>query len=335
MMRVFRGAALVLLVAQACVDGGEFAGTDPRVGEEGRVKFVGGGCAGGSSTTIAVGATQTLTLEAQDDTTLPVDLSVGSSAPGVIDARAGAAADEVVLAAERAGEASVELLSGGGVWDRLLFKAEPAASVKISAPDAVLAGGLAWVKVDEVYGACGNACPMIGEGFVRWSAEPAAGPVFVDDVGGAATFRAGAAGTVRILGNEPSGGALLVDHPLSVVPVADAGAPTALVLVLLPDGQTVLDPRPPPVEVPVGSLLLIQLQSDAAGVTVPIAGADVSWTVAGDVSAVARNPLSPRDPVEGVVFSAAAVGSAELVGNVPLLGWTGRFTITVVPAPAP
>ena len=325
-----RIAAMALLIAQACV-GPEIVIGDPRIGEEGRVKFTGGGCASSSSTTLAVGSTQPLTLEPQGDATLPGDLSVDSTAPTVIAARAGSTTDEVVLEAQRTGDAVVELRSGGAVWDQLAFRAEPAASVDYDAADAVFAGGTVFLKVTEVHGACGEDCPLLGEGFVRWSAEPAAGLVLQRDLGGVASFTASAAGNVHLLGQEPSAGALLVDHPLEVVPAADAGALQAWIIVMLPD-ETVLDAQPLPADVPAGSLFLVELRATAGARVVPLAGADVTWTVEGDVGAVEEYTTGDPPPPEGSLFSAVAAGAVTLVADVPLLGRTARFPLTVTAA---
>jgi hypothetical protein len=327
--RLLRGAAILFLVLQACVGSIEIGG-DPRLGEDGRVRFVGGGCSASSSTAIAVGSTQPLTLEPQDGATLPTDLTAGSSASTVIDARGGATVEDVVLEAHAAGEADVELRSAGEVYDHLRFRAEPATSVKIEAGDAVFAGGTYLLKVTDVYGACGESCPLLGEGFLVWSAEPTTGFAALDDSGGVASFLAGPAGDARVQGREPSGGALLVDHPVRVVPVADAGSLDVTFIVMLPD-ETVLDPQPLPVEMPVGSLFLPQVQADAGGTTVPLAGADVDWTVEGDVGVVAPYPVDTGEPPEGPIFSAVAAGAVTLVADVPLLGLTGRFPVTVVP----
>ncbi|MBI5502060.1 MAG: hypothetical protein HY907_17590 [Deltaproteobacteria bacterium] len=318
-----RFVVLAFFAVQACV-GIDVDTGDPRVGEEGRVRFGGGGCAAGSSTTLAVGSTQTLTLEPQS-AALPADLTTASTTPTIIEARPGAAPDQVVLQANQAGSARIELHSAGGIWDYLEFHAEPAASVTFTAAPAVFAGATAYVKIDEVYGACGESCPLLGQGFLRWSA-PALTPL--RDSNGVAYFTAGATGDTRVEGREPSGGALLVDHPLRVVPVADAGALHAQVTIALPD-ESVLDPQPAPVEIPAGSLFLVQVQADAAGSTVPLAGADVTWTIEGDASAVALYDSGTEDPPEGPIFSALAPGSVELVAQIPLLGRTERFPLTI------
>lgn len=331
MLGKMRLVFLAFLAVQACVDLGDDT-VDPRLGKEGRVRFSGGGCAAGSSTTLAVGSTQTLTLEPQAGAALPADLEPGSSAPEVIDANRGATLDQVVLEAHRAGEARVELRSAGAIWDSLDFRAEPAASVRFTGMPAVFAGGTAYVKVDEVYGACGGDCPLLGQGFLRWSATPATGLTPLRETGGVAYFSAGEPGEVRVEGREPSGGALLVEHPLRVVPVAEAGAVSARITIGLPD-ETVLDPQPLPVDLPVGSLFLILLEAAAGDQAVPLAGADVHWTVEGDVSAVEPFGDGTEDPAEGPIFAAVAAGSVEMVADIPLLGRTERYALTVTAAP--
>jgi hypothetical protein len=321
---------LALLALQACVEVDIVAG-DPRLGENGHVRFVGGGCAAGSSTAIAVGSTQKLTLEAPEGQTLPADLAPGSTAPTVIDARPGASTTEVLLEARAAGDAVVELLSAGALYDHLAFEAVPAASVRFAAPSAVFAGGTAYVKVDEVHGSCdGSDCALLGESFLRWSGEPAAGLTPLRDAGGTAYFTAGAPGDVRVQGREPSGGALLVDHPLHVVPTADAGTLAGMVTVMLPDGETILDPQPAPAEIPAGSLFVIQVQADAGGTTVPVAGADVVWTVEGDIAAVAPQGDALA---EGPIYTAVEAGTVDLVATIAVLGRTERYALTITAAP--
>ncbi|MBN1773566.1 MAG: hypothetical protein JXB32_20050 [Deltaproteobacteria bacterium] len=331
MLGKMRFVVLAFLTFQACV-GFEVDIGDPRLGDEGHVRFGGGGCAAGSSTALAVGSTQALTLEPQSGVTLPSDLQPGSSAPAVIDVRGGAAPEQIVLEAYEAGATQIELRSEGRVWDHLGFRAEPAASVKFSGVPAVFSGGTAYVKVDEVYGACGGECPLLGQGFLRWSASPAAALAPLRDAGGVAYFTAGAAGEARVEGREPSGGALLVEHPLRVVPVADAGAVQARITIALPD-ETVLDPQPFPVELPAGSLFLIQLEADAGGLAVPLAGADVTWTVEGDASAVTPYDAGAETPAEGPIFATVEAGLVELVAEIPLLGRTERFALTVTAGP--
>jgi hypothetical protein len=250
----------------------------------------------------------------------------------VIDARGGATVDEVELAAHAAGEARVELRSAGAVYDSLRFRAEAAASVRIEAGDAVFAGGTYYLQVTDVYGSCGEDCPLLGQGFLVWSAVPPAGLGPATDAGGVASFTAGPAGDVRVQGREPSGGALLVDHPLRVVPVAEASALDARITIMLPD-ETVLDPASLPAELPAGSLFLVQATAEAGGATVPIAGADTTWTVDGTPGVVDLVPVEDGEPPEGPIYSAVSAGTVTLVADVPLLDLAGRFDVTVTTAP--
>jgi hypothetical protein len=110
------------------------------------------------------------------------------------------------------------------------------------------------------------------------------------------------------------------------VPTADAGTLAALVTVMLPDGETVLDPQPAPLNIPAGSLFVIQVQADAGGTTVPVAGDDVIWTIEGDTAAVA-----PQGDglAEGPIYSAVTAGTVDMVAVIALLGRTERYTLMI------
>ena len=70
---------------------------EPRVGEEGKVKFVGGGGCN-SSTTLAAGSKITLTLEPLDGVTLSAKLAISSTDSSAIKATsAGTKGDKVLL----------------------------------------------------------------------------------------------------------------------------------------------------------------------------------------------------------------------------------------------
>jgi hypothetical protein len=311
------------------------AESDPRAGELGRVTFTGGGGCN-SSTTLAVGSRTTLTLEPLGGATLPSGLEVRSTDAAVINAAAGTRSDRLVVGASRAGDAQVELRSGGELWDRLRFSAEPAARVELDKPAArVFAGATLVLKLGEVYGACGKDCPLIGGGFLKWTATPAAGLSVLEDVERNASFAAGSSpGQVTLRGSEPGAGQVLVDHQLAIVPVKDAGPLAFEAIVALPEDaegrSEVLDPAPTPLEVPAGSLMLVRVHAAAAGQRVPIWGRDLTWTIEGDPGAVTLYPLNGQPPpAEGPIFSADKPGKATLVGQAALLGKTIRIQVTV------
>lgn len=331
---LIRATAICLIILPACF-GLDFGGSgggpaaDPRLGELGRVRFVGGGGCN-SSTTLAIGATAHLTLEPQEGVVIPADLAVSSTVPDVIEARGGEMPDEVILTAQHGGDAVVELRSAGELFDYLGFSAEPAASVTYQAPEAVFAGGAIVLKIDEVYGACGEDCPLIGGGFLEWSASPEPAFTLQQDHERVATFTSGgAAGAVRLLGKEPTSGATLIDHPVSIVAADSAGELEARITIMLPD-ETVIEPQPLPVEMPVGSLFLIEIQaSGGEGIMVPVAGVDIVWTVEADEGIIETFMPDSPPPPEGPIFVSVGSGEATLVAEVSLLGKTGRFQLEV------
>jgi len=330
--RPLRMVPLSLLVASACVHIDGPSTEDARLGDFGRVRFVGGdGC--NDSTTLAVGATAELTLEPQAGAPLPSDLGVASDAPSTIGASQGEARDELVLVAHREGSAMVELRSEGEVWDRLEFAAEPAAAVTYEAADAVFASGTYLLKVSEVYGACGEECPLIGSGFLAWSAEPEGSLRLAGDEDRVAAFVAATeTAAARVVGQEPVTGAALVDHPVTVVSAEGAGELEARLVLMLLDGTLLEGERPPaePAEIPVGALLLVELSATSAGGdVVPIAGADVTWTVEGDAAAVEMNPDGIEPAAEGPVFAAVEPGEVTLEGRVAIIDRSTTVALTV------
>jgi len=316
---------LFLIIVHACTKLDDIDPQDPRIGELGLVKFEGPGCS--SSTTMAVGSTATLTVEPEAEP-LPEDLSIRSSEPSVIGATAGAAPNEVTLEAHAAGETHVEVVSAGDVWDWLAFDAEPAAAVVYDAPDAVFAGGVFILKLEEIYGSCGEDCPLIGSSFIDWSTSPADALALDIDVDDTVIFTAGAAGAASIVGDEPSEGGNLVDHALTIVDPSTAGALDGHVVVYLPD-ETLLDPQPAPVELPVGSYVQIQLFADAGGSEVPVSRFDAVWDITGDAGTIRSYDLGTWEAPEGPVFEALAAGSATITADSTLLGSTAGFDITV------
>ena len=317
--------ALFLIIVHACTNLDDIDPEDPRLGELGLVKFSGPGCS--SSTTMAVGSTATLTLEPEEGA-LPSDLSVRSSDPAVIDAAGGAAPDEITLQAHTAGESNVEVVSAGEVYDWLGFDAEPAAAVVYEAADAVFAGGAFILKLQEIHGSCGEECPLIGSGFIDWSTSPADALALDADVEDTIIFTAGAAGSASVIGDEPSEGGNLVDHALTIADPSTAGALDGHVVVYLPD-ETLLDPQPAPVELPVGSYVQIQLFADSAGAEVPVSRFDAVWDITGDAGTIRSHDLDTWEAPEGPVYEAMAAGSATITADSPLLGSTAGFDITV------
>jgi hypothetical protein len=317
--------ALFLIIVHACTKLDDIDPEDPRLGELGLVKFEGPGCS--SSTTMAVGSTATLTVSSQEGM-LPEDLSVRASEPSVIDASEGSELNEVTLEAHAAGESNVELVSAGEVYDWLGFDAEPAAAVLYTAPDTVFAGGAFILKLDEIHGSCGEECPLIGSSFIDWSTSPADALVLDADVEDTIVFTAGTSGSATIIGDEPSEGGNLIDHALTIADPSTAGALDGHMLVYLPD-ETLLDPQPAPVELPVGSYVQIQLFALSDGTEVPVSRYDAVWDITGDTGTLRSHELDTWEAPEGPVFEAMAAGMATITADSPLLGSTAGFDITV------
>jgi len=324
-----RFMAIFVLLLQACSFGFD-NGEDARLGRYGRVRFVGGGgCT--DSTTLALGSTATLTAEPAQGQILPTDLTPRSSAPESIGASHGPKPYEILLSAVREGAADIELVSSEvGVYDVLGFDVAPAASVSYQAPAEVYAGGGLLLKIDEVFGECGEDCKLIGGGFVQWSAEPAGSLTLDLHEDRVAIMAAGAAGEARVLGREPTTGTVLIDHAVTVVPTEGAGELETRVTIMRPD-ETVLDPQPMPSEVSVGCLLLIEVEvADAGGRSVKLAGQDVGWTVEGDAGVIAPWPENEPPAPEGPIYEATGAGTVTLVGEAALLGRSRRFEVTIV-----
>jgi hypothetical protein len=327
--RITHTLGLVLFIAlYAC--GGE--GPDQRIGEMSRVRFTGGGGCN-HSTAMAVGSTATLSMEPQEGSTLPRDLTVASTGPSITATR-GAARNSVILTAHAAGRAEVELRDNGALWDRLTFSAEPAARVDLIDPSKhVLAGGTYVLKLGEIYGACGEDCPLMGSGFLRWSASPGGGLAVSQDVERTVIFAAGwRPGEVTLTGIEPNGGQALVQHKVAILSPQQVSGLTAEAVISPPreaGGELVVhDPAPLPPTVTVGSLFFFRLHTaTAGGDKVMIWGPDQSWTVTG--AAVGRFGVSGGAP-EGPIFHARAPGRATLVGEVGLLGQKVSIDVEVV-----
>lgn len=336
-LRVVKGLGVCLLLGLYACGSAEEAG-DPRVGEQGKVKFTGGGGCNGS-TTLASGSKAALTLEPQGGVTLPAGLSVKSSDVKVITASPSSSkGDRVLLSAVGAGSAHVELRAGGSLWDRLRFLVAPAGKVELDKPSSHAFAGATYVlKLGEVYGACkSKECALIGGGFLQWSAAPAGGLTLVQDVERTVTFTAGkTAGVVTLGGAAPGGGQALVQHKVEVLAAKEAATLTAQGVVALPrkpgEDLTVSDPVATPMTVPGGSLLMIRLAAhSSAGKAVPVWGRDIKWSISGDAGVVTLYPLDGQHPpAEGPIFSAAKAGKATLKGEVAVLGKSVTVEVTV------
>jgi len=276
-------------------------------------------------------------MESAEGATLPSDLVVSSSEPGTISATAGSGKHRVVVAATRSGSAYLEVDRKGQTYDRVRFAAEPATSVELNKPArTVLAGATLALKLGEVYGACGKECPLIGGGFLKWSALPAQNLAIISDRERTATFQAGKTpGAVTLRGREPVSGRSLVEHTVQVVPTAEVVKLSAETMVALPrqEGQElkVLDPAPSPLTVAPGSLMLVRvLAQTKGGQKVPVWGRDITWTIEGSKSVVKPYDMKgDPDPAEGPIFLAVSDGKAALVGTVAMLGKTVRVDLTV------
>jgi hypothetical protein len=318
--------AAFVIVVHACTRLGDDTKVDARMGEMGKVRFEGGGGCN-SSTTLAIGSTAVMTLEPQQEA-LPADLGVRSTEPDVIGAASGSAIDEVVLEAHAGGESRVELLSAGGVWDWLDFEAEAARSITYTAGDAVFSGGTYPFVIDEVYGECGEQCPLIGGEFVLWGSSPEGALVLDGEAHRTSLFVAGDPQEASLDGAEPSTGLALVNHAVTIADPAASGDLDADVLIYLPD-ETLLDPQPAPVELPAGSLCQFRFFADAGGTRVPISRYDVSWTITGDPGVLEDYELEPFGSPEGPIFSTLAPGSVTLEVTSSLIDRSGFFDVIV------
>ena len=318
----------LLVMSPSCAEDEPAVDRDPRLGKQGKVRFVGGGgCS--DSTVIAVGATAQLDLEPTTPP-LPSSLSARSSDASAIEAEMSAGGDALVLRAVGAGSSTVSLHRQDELYDELDFSAEQAHSATFQAADAVMARGVYVLKLQELYGACGEECPLLGSELLSWSFAPAQAMQLIEARDRTLLFRAVDPGEVTLSGAEPVDGLELVDHQLTVVDPADTGALSASVIVQLPgDEGEVLDPQAPPVTVPVGSLLLVEITTKSGSLEVPIAGDDLTWVVEAARDEVTfLDPDGPH-PVEGPVFQAALRGSAKLRVSVDLSGKSASYDVTV------
>lgn len=315
---MWRQLRLVLVwaafIVPSCAD--DAAERDTRLGELGRVKFNGGGGCNGS-TTLAAGSTAQMSLVPVEGV-LPSDLAVSSTRPEVIEAEAGEAADEIVLHAVGDGEARVELRTGDTLFDWLGFDVADAESASFEAPTVVIEGGHYVLEVQEIYGECGEECPLIGSDFMQWTLQPQGAMVLLQDAGRRVEFTATEPGGATIAGIEPTTSESLLEHAVTVVPVADAGGLSARITVDPPE-EDARDPAPLPGRAPLGSLFVIALSVDTPQGGAPIFGKDIEWTLDVEDSAVARGGGEGFTTPEGPIFTATAVGTARLTARVALL----------------
>jgi len=318
---------MFLILGPACVSFDDDAGRDPRLGDMGRVLFTGGGGCNGS-TTLAVGSTATMTLEPQGEP-LPSDLVVGSTDADVIAVSAAERMDQIVLEAREQGESYVELRSGGELWDGLSFTSEPAASATSSAPEVVLAGGTLVVRVEEIYGACGEECPLIGGDFISWQSAPDSAFALLVDRERVASFAvAGTPGVREIHGIEPLSRAELVTHTVDVVAPSEVGPIEDEIVIMLPD-ETLLDPQPIPADIPVGAVFQIRLQvRDAADRVIQLTTNEVAWSLI--EGAELLETVEEEPPLDGPVYSALDLGEVAFVADVPLLETSRTFRFTLI-----
>jgi hypothetical protein len=303
---------------------------DPRLGEEGRVRFSGGGCT--SSTTLAVGARAQLELESATDDPLPGELGVRSDEPAVMSARMGLEPNQIELEAHAEGESRIEVLSQGDEIDALVFSAAPAGRVSFGAEARVFGGGAIDVAVSDVFGDCGSDdCRLLGNGFLGWRVEPPSAGGFVLDFDGMASFRAGEPGNLRLVGREPLRGADLVDHPVEVVATTGVTELEAAIETLHFDPETQGTQLALPGAVARPDALVVRVSGKLAdGTAVALSRRDVAWRVEGNEILVAAPFQGSRDGT-GTLFLAADNGTVSLVADVKLLNLEQSFELQLTP----
>ncbi|MBW1808286.1 MAG: hypothetical protein JRJ87_08845 [Deltaproteobacteria bacterium] len=320
---------IAIMMVSACkLDFGD-PGQDKRVGDFGMLRFNGGGGCN-DSTSLALGSTARLELEPAHEQPLPADLVPRSSAPQVIGAAQGSTETEVILTAHQVGITELEILAGGGLYDRLSFTAEPAVSADYAASESAYVGGGIIVEINELYGACGEDCPLIGGDFIQWSSKPESAftvEIYDDRV---ALLVANQVGSARIIGREPTAGKVLVDHTVDVFPPDVSSELKSKFTVMLPD-ETLLDPSDMPASLPVGSLMWLELEAvNSDQRKISLAGRDVIWTVVGPAGVVEPwSETADAQPLQGPIYLARAPGQVSLVAHVPMLDELVSFEITV------
>lgn len=322
--RVALIAAALLLFASACG-----SSNDPRLGEDGNVRFVGGGCT--SSTTLAVGSSVELKLESATEDPLPGELAASSDAPSVITAKMGLEPNTLELKANAQGEAKVTITASGDELDSLPFMAAPAGLVKHTAEPRVFMGGAVDVVVNDVFGDCGanEECRLLGHSFLEWRVEPPEAGQLVIDFDGVATFRAKSEGTAKIIGKETSRAKDLLEQPLEVVPVAEAKSLTAMVTTIPFDPDAKGETASLPGSVTRTEALSLRVDCVLMdGSTMPISWRDVDWKVQGDEIAV-EAPESDAGDRFSRIFLTGGTGKMTLVANVAMLNLEQSFDLTL------
>ncbi|MCC6524103.1 MAG: hypothetical protein IT373_15690 [Polyangiaceae bacterium] len=309
---------------------------DPRVGDAGRVRFTGGGCT--SSVTLAVGASETFTIESASTAPLPDGLGALSESPEIIDVTPGEAPGTVDLRAHAVGESRlVVTLPDGGSFDTITFRADVARLVHYATAPRVFRGGTLDVAIGETYGACAldpdtdnlEGCRLVGHGFLGWSVEPPeAGAVYADREG-TASLRTALVGAARIVGVERSEGWELVRHGFEVVSEADAGELVATATALSMFSDEPLPPVTLPGTIQLGDGFVVALAAKLPdGTLVPISRRDAFWRAEGCES-VAPAPSSYQGASLDTLFLAGGLCTVALAVDVPFLGKSGEFTLTI------
>jgi hypothetical protein len=314
--------ATLTLAAAACG-----SPDDPRVGEEGRVRFVtGGGCS--NSTTLAVGARASVELESSTEEALPGELGVTSADPAILTARMGAEPATIELGGVADGEAQIDLSSSGEVIDSIVFGVKPAAVVRHTSELAVFDGCALDVVVGDVFGDCGSdECRLIGHSFLDWRVEPDTIGAFVLDFEGTASFRMGGPGSGQVIGQERSRARDLVTQAISIIDRTRLTGLAARLTTLSSDPSA----TPAIIELP-GAVarpeaLVIRLDGVLDdGSRVAISPRDVAWRALGDELVVEVPSRSPGD-VLSTTFITGGTGSTTLVANVAILEQEQTFAL--------
>lgn len=315
------GLALAL-VASACV-----SSNDPRLGEDERVRFVGGGCT--SSTTLAVASRVTLSLQSATEDPLPGDLSVASADPTVIKARMGLEPATIQLTAGTQGESEISILSEGDVIDSLPFKVQPAGQVNHTAEPRVFVGGALDIVVSDVFGDCGaqEECRLLGDTFLLWRMEPPTSGNFVIDFDGVATFRAKTEGPATVFGKEPLRGSQLVEAPLDIVAASQAKSLTATLTTIPLDPEVKSEVFLLPGKAKLADAFSVRVDAVLMdGGVIPISWRDVEWRVEGNEIVVPSSASDAGDRF-GRLFITAGPGTVTLVADVPIIGLTQPFAV--------
>jgi hypothetical protein len=305
---------------------------NPRLGKNKKVVFA-SGCS--SSLVMAVGATDTITVSsANENTTLPADLTAKSSDPAVISlTETGKDPLTFDMKALKKGQSDIEVDSAGALFDSITFSAEPAKKVNFQSETAVIAGGRLGLGVTEIFGACGDeSCALFGHTFMVWSAEPAPSFTFLKDESNLAYFTAGAmAGTGAVVGKEPSEGGELVRQSIEIVdPATITGVQGSAKVQKGEEREQVAVPCP--AKVPQGATFYVKLEGVRAGKTpVAISRHDIVWTVPPELTLVTQ--IEPADPIVDTFIAPSGVtGDFTLTAKIAILGGKEQaFVVTITP----